>query len=422
MYLFPKKEEKEAIPVKAEKTISLRRVLTAVGIVLAMILLLASLIFIKTQREKRLQGQDLPLPDLRASKSERLKGVNEADAKKLSELFTDEDGSLFPRLSAKKKTEDDPLSPWVLRPETYREASADERLLQGEVLLSLRDRGAFNQWLAREEAFDGEAAMPKWRVELGRCRLLLIAQKLFPGRAYEKAIQDAEKELLPVFQEEPEGLAFSVLEQSYPEVDAARKNEPAKGERVEGIPLYWVDLWTLQQFSERDPDSWQEIFEKWEKRCAQALLDSGFYAYAYEPEEGYYLPSAGETFMVDALASLRQARLLAEIGKTPDISTFTEILIRDGGLRAFYNMASLESVAESRLSPAVLGEALRLYRLLGDDLMADTCKDALEGIRTHEGPEALQELFLWKDEESDVLFADFPDQMLPLLGENCRQN
>lgn len=337
-------------------------------------------------------------------------------------LDVDSDASLFAQYADQSlllhADPDDPASALLFQANPQAELSLEDALLQLELILAQRDRKAYgmaqkqiSQFFASQLGPD--AASSYWPAKLSYLRQLFLASQYWTEDALFAEIDRLSKELLPLFADDLDLAHREDFEEVMPTVVSSNEKETYQAERdLQVVRLDQVDLWVLQALATRDP-AWEKIADKWQDIARKARLDSGFYAYAWDPGTQSYIPSAGSTFQANTLASLTQIRFLWEVGegRPDDLLLFNQLLIASGQFYESYNQINLTPTVDQVSLPALLAYK-RLSLLSGQSLGLDLVNQSLKLLTRGDSIPAGQG-FLYRPGQADTYF--FQDNYRNLL-------
>ena len=313
---------------------------------------------------------------------------------------------------------DNPASALTLQAQPQAKLSLEDALLHLQVLLAQRDSKAFRQaQVSISETYADqlgpEAPSSSWPAKLAYLRQLFLASQYWPEDEVFAEIDRLSGELLPLFAADLDLAHHEVFEEVIPTVLSSNEKESYQAERdLEVVRLDQIDLWVLQALASRDP-AWQDMADKWLEIARKARLDSGFYAYAWDPATQSYVPSAGSTFQADTLASLTQIRYLWEVGegKPEDLLTFNQLLMTAGQFYESYNQINLTPIGDETSLPALLAYK-EVSLLAGQSLSLDLANQSLKLLTRGDSIPAGQG-FLYRPGQEDTFY--FQDNYQNLL-------
>lgn len=245
---------------------------------------------------------------------------------------------------------DSPLSLTVLSEDYQLE---DQWALAWLYLLK-RDEKAFRALLgtlndAFPERVGENAAAESWPDQLRYLHFLLYGQKVWPDTLAEKEIQSRTDRLYTILAEGfPAEYRDAYQEQMPLEVSAPRTGPETVRKELQLIRLARVDALALQELSQRDA-RFSELAASWQKILQGGHLETGFESWAYNPAGRSYVPSAGETFRSDTLASLQQLGQQLWLGESvaSRLQLWETIYLRDQTLYAAYHNVSQAAMSET---------------------------------------------------------------------------
>ncbi|MDO5033464.1 MAG: hypothetical protein Q4D97_01335 [Eubacteriales bacterium] len=375
------------------------------------------------EEAREVAWQRLEVPHLQKSSYELLSG-QDGLLDRLNKAFSlEETGQdrLFPlanRSLLQHAEPDNPASPWLFQASPESSFTLSDHLLQLKVLLAQRRQGPFltavkglNQLFPEE--LGPEAPAASWPGKLAYLRVLFLASQYWQEDFFQQEISRLSQELLPIFEEDNRLTWQEDFEEIIPTVISSNEAEDYQGDLVlKVVPLAQIDLWVLQALASQDA-AWQDIADHWQAIAQGARLDSGFYAYAWNPETESYVPSAISTFQSDSLASLRQISYLWEIGqgRTDDLLTFNQLIMASGQLYTSYNQINLSPTGDQISLPALLAYK-KVSLLAGQNLSLDLARQGLKLLTRGDSLPPGQG-FLFRPGQEDVYY--FQDNYLNLL-------
>lgn len=393
-------------------------------------LLLASFFFLRPQEAgDTLTWRPLFIPQLQKSSYQILSG-EEALLDRLNRAFqleSPEAGLVFDAYADQAylghAQPDQPGSALVFQADPQAPLSLEDGLLHLKILLAQKDKKAFTQaqdqiCTAFPDQLGPEAGPESWPEQLSYLRLLFLACQVWPEDAFFDEIDRVSKDLLPLFDEDLALAQHENFEEVIPSLVSSNDQETASPDRrLEVVSLLKLDLWVLRALASRDT-AWQPIADKWLSIAQEARLDSGFYAYAWDPETQSYVPSAAGGFQADSLASLIQIRSLWEVGagRPDDLVIFNQLLMASGQFYAAYNPVNLSPSVETPSLPALLVYK-EISLLAGQSLSLSLANQSLKLLTRGDSLPAGQGFLFRPDQADRYYFQDNYQNILLLAWE-----
>lgn len=364
----------------------------------------------------------LVFPEFSKDKITLISGEDSIYERILKDFSTEQDGQglALERLRLEYTIPGQVDTPRILRALDNDPILYSDQLLKLQLLIaSGRKQAFFNLQEQIEQAFpqylSDAAEAETWGQQLSYLRILLLARQFWSDQELDQKILGYSQRLLPLLENGlPVQERKELADQVYPQVSAKDRNEQEKTQDLSLINLDTIDLWVLQALTAYDP-AWQAVFECWLERIQAARLDSGFYAYAWDPQEENYIPADGLTFRANTLSSLSQAIALWEVGegRADDVLLFNRLLASSSKLYDYYNLASLMPMTEACSADNLLALQYLGY-LSGQELPIDLSRQAIAAM-LYKGPDRLADNFLVQNEGKDSYFYFRPNAWQILL-------